>query len=237
MEVIILAAGLGSRLGKGIPKCLTVMNNGKTILEMQVANIREAFSDVKINIIVGFKGEMIEEYNDSHGLNLNIIYNASYDIVNTSKSLLHGLKFVNKNDSVLWMNGDVVFSSNILLNSIDLIDNNLNFVTVNTENVSDEEIKYTIDSEGYINYISKQVPYEYALGEAVGINFINSKDAVILKYWLSQVDHNDYFEKGLEYSIKNDSLKIQPYNISLLESFAVEVDFQDDLDKANLVLV
>lgn len=237
MEVIILAAGLGSRLGKGIPKCLTVMNNGKTILQMQVENIRKIFGHVKISVIVGFKGETIEEYAATHNLNLNIIYNTAYDMVNTSKSLLHGLKFVNKNNGVLWMNGDVVFSSNILLNSVKLIHNNVNFVTVNTENVSDEEIKYTIDSEGYINNISKKVAYADALGEAVGINFINMKDTHILKYWLSQVNDTDYFEKGLEYSIRNDKLKIEPYNISLLDSFAVEVDFQNDLDRANLALI
>ena len=44
------------------------------------------------------------------------------------------------------------------------------FVTVNTAKVSDEEVKYTTDAEGYINELSKTV--EGGLGEAVGINYV-----------------------------------------------------------------
>lgn len=237
MEVIILAAGLGSRLGKGLPKCLTIMDNGKTILQMQVENIRAVFGDVKINIIIGFKGELIEEYNIVNNLNLNIIYNADYDIVNTSKSLLHGIKFVGKDKNVLWLNGDVVFSVNVLMHSLSLVTTNQSFITVNTESVSDEEIKYTLDSEGYIDELSKKVNQNKALGEAVGINFINSSDVQTFKYWLKKVNDSDYFEKGLEESIKNDKIKLTPYDISAFNSYAVEVDFESDLAKANNVLV
>ncbi|MFM8842493.1 MAG: phosphocholine cytidylyltransferase family protein, partial [Actinomycetota bacterium] len=41
----------------------------------------------------------------------------------------------------------------------------------------------------------------------------------------------DYFERGLELAIERDGLKVLPVDISDL--FAVEVDFQEDLDRAN----
>ena len=70
-----------------------------------------------------------------------------------------------------------------------------------------------------------------ALGEAVGINFISShhKKAVIQR--LNEVADNDYFERGLEVAIEKDGVEIEPVDISDL--FAVEVDFQADLDRAN----
>ncbi|NDH38765.1 MAG: phosphocholine cytidylyltransferase family protein, partial [Actinobacteria bacterium] len=42
---------------------------------------------------------------------------------------------------------------------------------------------------------------------------------------------NDYFERGLELAIESNGIEIEPVDISDL--FAVEVDFQADLDRAN----
>ena len=43
---------------------------------------------------------------------------------------------------------------------------------------------------------------------------------------------NDYFERGLELAIESADIEIEPVDISDL--FAVEVDFQADLDRATL---
>jgi choline kinase len=90
-------------------------------------------------------------------------------------------------------------------------------------------VKYTVDAQGNINALSKQV--KNALGEAVGINFISRhhKDSVIK--CLDEVADNDYFERGLELAIEKAGIEIEPVDISDL--FAVEVDFQADLDRAN----
>jgi choline kinase len=45
------------------------------------------------------------------------------------------------------------------------------------------------------------------------------------------VDDQDYFERGIELAIGNDGLKFQAVDISDL--YAVEVDFPEDLDRAN----
>ena len=44
---------------------------------------------------------------------------------------------------------------------------------MNTSSVADEEVKYTL-KDGYVKELSKEV--KNGLGEAVGINFIASKD-------------------------------------------------------------
>ena len=62
-QVIILAAGMGTRLGKPWPKPLTPLKDGRTIMQQQMENITKTFgSDSRIGVVVGFKLEMIFEW-------------------------------------------------------------------------------------------------------------------------------------------------------------------------------
>ena len=225
IQVVILAAGMGTRLGKPWPKPLTPLADGRTILQQQLENVRGVFGpDVRITIVVGFKLEMILEAHPD----VSYVYNEAYDQTNTSKSLLKALK--NSHESgVLWLNGDVVFDPRVLERIGDRIRNEKSFVCVNTSAVGEEEVKYTVDHKGSINALSKKV--ENALGEAVGINFISNHHKHSVIDQLHSCADNDYFERGLELAIEKDGIEIEPVDISDL--FAVEVDFQADLDRAN----
>ena len=62
-QVIILAAGMGTRLGKPWPKPLTPLKDGRTIMQQQMENVTKVFGDVaRVTVVVGFKLEMIFEY-------------------------------------------------------------------------------------------------------------------------------------------------------------------------------
>jgi choline kinase len=226
VNVVILAAGMGSRLGRSLPKPLTELSDGRTIMQQQHDNIRAAFGDdAVITTVVGYKLEHIVEAFPE----VEYVYNEAYDQTNTSKSLLRALKATGK-AGVLWLNGDVVFDPQALVRSAPLVYADRSFVTVNTAKVSDEEVKYTVDAEGFINEISKEVVG--GLGEAVGINYISSADKQALIAQLKLVDDQDYFERGIELAIQHDGLCIEPVDISDL--YAVEVDFAEDLERANL---
>ena len=189
MKIVILAAGIGSRLGNPFPKPLTPIKSGDTILEQQINNLISYFNFDDINIVVGFKKELImESIPDA-----TFIYNPIFDQTNTSKSLLKALKKY-YNESVLWLNGDVVFDKRIFDILNPFINKKESFVSVNNEEVGEEEVKYTLDSKGHIKEISKTV--KNGLGEAVGINFISSKDISFFIKRLEKCDNNDYFEKG-----------------------------------------
>jgi choline kinase len=131
---------------------------------------------------------------------------------------------------VLWMNGDVVFDPRILDRALPFIARDQSFVTVNTAKVSDEEVKYTTSAEGYIKELSKTV--KGGLGEAVGINYISSRDKKAFVRHLTRVDDQDYFERGLELAIEHNGILVEPMDVSDL--YAVEVDFAEDLERANL---
>ena len=225
IQVVILAAGMGTRLGKPWPKPLTPLADGRSILQQQIENVRAVFGQsARISIVVGFKLEMIMEAQPD----VSFVYNEAYDQTNTSKSLLKALR-VSHESGVLWLNGDVVFDRKVLDRISDRIKNEKSFVCVNTSTVCEEEVKYTVNEKGNINALSKQV--QNALGEAVGINFISNKDKADVIEQLEACADNDYFERGLELAIEKNGIAIEPVDISDL--FAVEVDFQADLDRAN----
>ena len=226
IQTVILAAGMGSRLGRSLPKPLTELSDGRSIMQQQHDNIRAAFGNAaRISTVVGYRAEtIVEAFPD-----VDYVYNDSYDQTNTSKSLLRALATTGKG-GVLWMNGDVVFDPRVLGRAIDLIERDESFVTVNTSKVSDEEVKYTVTGEGYIDELSKVV--RGGIGEAVGINYISGADKKAFIRQLSRVDDQDYFERGLELAIAEDGVRIRPLDISDL--YAVEVDFAEDLERANL---
>ena len=226
LQTVILAAGMGSRLGRSLPKPLTELSDGRSIMQQQHDNIRAAFgTDARIMTVVGYKAEtIVEAFPD-----VDYVYNDRYDQTNTSKSLLRALTKSGKG-GVLWMNGDVVFDPLVLGRAIELIQRDESFVTVNTSKVSDEEVKYTVTAEGHISQLSKTVTG--GIGEAVGINYISSGDKKAFIRQLSRVDDQDYFERGLEMAIEEDGVRLLPLDISDL--YAVEVDFAEDLERANL---
>ncbi len=225
IQVVILAAGMGTRLGKPWPKPLTELSDGRSIMTQQMENVQKVFGEqARVTVVVGFKLEMIMEAHPS----ASFVYNEVYDGTNTSKSLLKALR-ASQESGVLWLNGDVVFDYRVLERVSERIKTDKSFVCVNTSAVADEEVKYTVDASGNINELSKTV--KNGLGEAVGINFISSHEKAGVIQQLEACGDQDYFERGLELAIQNNGLKMEPVDISDL--FAVEVDFQDDLDRAN----
>jgi choline kinase len=224
INIVILAAGVGSRLGKPYPKPLTPIAGGSTILERALHHLGRPFGKHSIHVVVGFKKDLIMEAVPDVGF----IYNPAYGDTNTSKSLLKALQILGPG-GVLWLNGDVVFHETVLDLLLPHVAMDRSFVCVNTESVGEEEVKYTLDGEGCILQLSKTVTD--ALGEAVGINYISASDRLHLTRRLEECEEGDYFERGLELAIEKDGIRVEALDIS--EHAVIEVDFLEDLDRAN----
>lgn len=226
MKIVILAAGIGSRLGNPFPKPLTPLKDGESIMAKQLNNISKYFDINDVTTVVGFKKDLImERFPD-----VNYVYNPFFDQTNTSKSLLRALK-KHRGKSVLWFNGDVVFDEKLLSVLLQDIQKHNSFIAVNTSSVAEEEVKYTLQNN-FVNKLSKEV--KNGLGEAVGINFISKNDLDIFISQLEKCDANDYFEKGLENAIAQDNLKLKAIDISKYN--CIEVDFEEDLKNANEIV-
>ncbi len=222
---VILAAGMGTRLGRPWPKPLTPLADGRTIMRQQMDNLSAAFGEeLRVMTVIGFKLELIIE---SFPNNL-YVYNESYDQTNTNRSLLKALRLSGPG-GVIWLNGDVVFDPRVLERVKEYIDRDESIICVNTAVVGDEEVKYRVDADGFVSELSKQVVN--ALGESVGINFVADKDKQLLIEGLAACADDDYFERGIEIMIDTHGTRVRPVDISDL--FAVEVDFEEDLTRAN----
>jgi len=194
-------------------------------MQQQIENLNATFREnLRITTVVGFKLDLIlEAFPD-----VLYIYNEAYDQTNTNRSLLKALR-LSADGGVLWMNGDVVFDPAVLESVRDLMEKDRSFICVNTAAVAEEEVKYTVDDDGFVAELSKQVVD--ARGEAVGINFVSAADKPALIARLAECAESDYFERGIELAIEKDGMRVTPVDIG--ELFAVEVDFEEDLTRAN----
>jgi len=224
LDVTILAAGLGSRLGMPFPKPLTPLSDGRSIMQQQLDNLHSRLRDqARITVVVGFRPDLIM----AAVPDVRYVFNERYERTNTSKSLLKALR-ASGPGGMLWLNGDVVFDARLLDQILPAARRDVSFVCVNTAAVGEEEVKYRVDEDGFVTVLSKSVTD--GLGEAVGINYIASSDKATLIEHLERCTDQDYFERGIESAIEA-GLKVRPVDIS--EYFVVEVDFTDDLERAN----
>ena len=58
-QAVILAAGMGTRLGRPFPKPLTELGEGHSIMHQQIVKLQEAYPEVRIMIVVGFRGFLV----------------------------------------------------------------------------------------------------------------------------------------------------------------------------------
>ena len=217
MKAVILAAGIGSRLGLTLPKCLTILPSGMSVLENQVYLLKQ--NKIKeIVVVVGFKKEIImEKYPD-----LFYKYNHLFHITNTSKSLMIALENLEQ-DHVVWLNGDIFLEMGVLKK---VLCAKGNVIGVNREKCDMEEVKYKTDKSGKIVEISKSV--RKPEGEAVGVNKISRRDFRIFLESLRDCNPEDYFEKAIEISI-NKGINFYPVDISSYK--CIEIDFIQDLER------
>lgn len=223
MKVVILAAGKGSRLGgNNLPKPLTHLKGGKTILGLQLEALSAHISLEQVIVIVGYHKEQIMEQFPG----LLYVYNPDYATENTAKSLLRALKKLE--EDVLWINGDVVFHPAVLSR---LLATPRTSMVVNVGKVGEEEVKYRQDEHGRILEVSKTVSCPH--GEALGINYCTPGDLARFRANLSLCSRLDYFERGLELCIQQGT---DVWSVPVDAQLCTEIDFPEDLAKANQLL-
>lgn len=213
---IILAAGMGKRLGSPTPKALTNLINGKTILDFQIEHLSGLIGTHNITVVVGYKKEMVM----SKFPYLSFVHNDNFAQTNTSKSLLLALRKIE--DDVIWLNGDVYFDAEVPRL---LLDTEFSCCLADRKKCGPEEVKYNLNKDGFIHNISKNV--EQPQGECLGINIVLKKDLNIFRDELERVDNQDYFEKALENLTISKKICLKPIDVE--PYYCNEIDFNEDL--------
>lgn len=102
-HAVIAAAGLGSRLGMGKPKCL-IEFSGITILEHQLGLLHD-IEDVRV--VVGFEEERVTALIKEIRSDVIIVRNPAYRTTTTLHSYAMGAEYLKEN--CLFMDGDILF--------------------------------------------------------------------------------------------------------------------------------
>lgn len=116
MQGLILAAGMGRRLGeltKNNPKCM-VKVNGVTLIERMLRQL-EALHLSRVVIVVGYRGQQLIDYIATLGLSTPITYinNPIYDRTNNIYSLALAKDHLLSEDTLL-LESDVIFDDSVL---------------------------------------------------------------------------------------------------------------------------
>lgn len=115
MELLILAAGRGSRLGKltdEIPKGLLKIN-GNSIIQRQIDIIKKELKIEKINIATGYKSEKFSEIKNVRKLLIK-----NWDQFNMVGTFLHAIKFkeIDLSNDLLLTYGDILIKEKFFNN-------------------------------------------------------------------------------------------------------------------------
>lgn len=111
---VIAAAGLGSRLGMGMPKCMIEVN-GRTILSRLIETLGPHVP--LVSVVVGYREDMVIEYCARHHPEVVIARNPDFRSTNTAYSLFKGAQVLN--GKVLYLDGDIIMSPTSLSRLID----------------------------------------------------------------------------------------------------------------------
>ncbi|MFW5853580.1 MAG: NTP transferase domain-containing protein [Patescibacteria group bacterium] len=110
MNVIILAAGRGTRFDSKDPKCLSMVDN-QSIISRIISQINNYIPDANIKLIVGYKSEIIK--NHTSKFDLSYIFNDKFMEDKNIWSVFLGIE--NSKNGVLIIEGDCVYDNQSFL--------------------------------------------------------------------------------------------------------------------------
>jgi len=219
MKVIILCAGMGTRLGNMTetkPKCLISFKD-KTLLEHSMNTlIKNGFDD--IIVVGGYKHNMLKPYCN------NIVINEDYNVTQPPYSVQIGLNSIESDDSVLIVDGDLIFNDDVIKE----IKKNLDvskLVTYIAKSPIEAGSRVELKNNRVIKigrYISPQFPFQIH----AGITYITKNDFATYKEFINKNQYkrtemhvllNDFCkEVNLEsINIDKESIGLQPKSIAL----------------------
>lgn len=116
MQSIILAAGLGSRLGELTKECTKCMVkiNGITLIERMLRQLDRYGMD-RIIIVTGYKGDILKDYVQNLRINTPVIFvdNSDYRHTNNIYSLWLTREFLEEMDSLV-LESDMIFEDRVI---------------------------------------------------------------------------------------------------------------------------
>jgi len=220
---VILAAGMGRRLGADRPKPLVEIAPGQTLLGRLLATLESIVGPGGVTLVVGHEADRVR----AAAPGIRAVLNPRYADTNTAKSLLLALDAIEEGD-VVWANADLVIDP---ADALRFAAQTGSRSLVRRGPVDPEAVAYTEGPAGDIARIGKGV--RPAAGEAVGFNLITGADRPALADALRAAEDSAYFEDAMQACIDARSVRFRPVVASGL---CREVDTPEDLAEVRRAL-
>ena len=214
MKVIILAAGMGSRLRpltNDKPKCMIKLL-GQTLIERQI-KIFHSYGINDITIVTGYKSKVVDIPD------VNYVNNVNYETTNMNESLFRALK--PSNSSVLVTYGDIVFEPKIVQQMLEITNDIRLAVRINWKEYYQNrtmhplsEAENVLIENGRILEIRKNISKSLEnqqIGEFLGIMMLSSEHVKIL------LERYSYLKKNHIGTFHNSSSLSNAYMTDMLQ--------------------
>ena len=232
MKAVILAAGMGLRLGnitKRIPKAFIPIN-GEPLIERSLNNLKKV-GIKEVIIVVGyledlFKQKLGENYN---GIKISYITNKNYKSTNSMYSLSRIKNIIN--DDILLLESDLLYDYRALK---DLINQPYKDVLlVSTLTGADDAVFICVDDNSYLKDLGKKISSKgQVIGELVGISKLSWE---FLEHLFVSAEE-DYAKNEMNYHYEECILKTSkthPVKCHIMKELIwIEIDTESDLRKA-----
>lgn len=227
MNVLILAAGDGTRINSVVPKILLPLC-GVPLIQRTILTLKDAGITDMI-VIVGFKGDSVKNHlgdGSKYGVKINYATNGEYERENAT-SILKAEKIVN--EKFLLVMGDHIFTPNVIKGILkvkgDLViatDSNPRYIDVG------EATKVLIEA-GEIKDIGKDLTEFNAVDTGI---FLCSKQIFpVITQCLK--DGKEEWSDSIKKYIENH----KPVSYDASASFWFDVDTKEDLNKVETLLL
>ncbi len=172
MNLIILAAGVGSRLyplTKNTPKSLLDLGDGISLMEKQIEAAIDSRKIEKVYIVTGYRAGQIEEkiktYTNS--IPIETIFNPFYDVSNNIGSVWCANSVMLSEDFIL-TNGDNLYRKNVLPD-LGAFQEGIYLTISYKEAYDDDDMKVILNGEKSVLHVSKEIPLPDVMAESVGL--------------------------------------------------------------------
>lgn len=243
MQAIILAAGMGKRLGdltKGHTKCM-VKVNGVTLIDRAISQLSKLNLD-RLVIVVGYKGKELKDYighRYDDVLKIEYVENPIYDKTNNIYSLALAKDFLCQDDTIL-LESDLIFEDSMLHMLVNHPHPNLALVA-KYESWMDGTMVRIDQDHNIVNFVPKaafryedvDVYYKTVNIYKFSKEFSKKEYVPFLDAYSKVMGNNEYYEQVLRVitMVHNSSLKALPVDGCKW----YEIDDIQDLDIASAI--
>lgn len=242
MQAIILAAGMGRRLGELTSentKCMVPVN-GKPLIDRLLTQL-SALDLQRVVIVIGYEGKKLQDHVGNKYKNLNIEYveNPIYDKTNNIYSLALAADYLQQDDTLL-IESDLIFDDNLFNLIINDPYPNLALVAKYQSWMDGTMVK--IDEErDILNFVPKKA-FNYSevdqYYKTVNIykfskEFSQQKYVPFINAYCKALGPNEYYEQVLQVITSLDKSNIKALPIG--DEKWYEIDDVQDLDIAEAI--